>query len=84
MHEPRHTWLDQVNRHLKGLKLVCILSDFPRKELKQRLGLGNLFPIYQLHDSTGNEYCVTFGQDALLLDSEMFFRKAKEDKPLML
>lgn len=84
VHEPRHTWLDQVNRHLKGLKLVCILSDFPRKELKQRLGLGNLFPIYRLHDSTGNEYCVAFGQDALLLDSVLFFRKAKEEKPLML
>ena len=84
VHEPRHTWLDQVNLHLKHLKLVCIISDYPRKELKQRLGLGNLFPIYRLYDSTGNEYCVAFGQDALLLDSVLFFRKAKEDKPLML
>lgn len=82
--EPRPVWLDQVNRHLKPLKLVCIVSNFSRTELKQRFGLGNLFPIYRLHDSTGNEYSVVFGQNALLLDSILSYRKAKGDNPFML
>lgn len=81
--EPRHTWLDQVNRSLKLLKLPCILSDMGRKELKQRLNLGSMFPVHRLHDRTGNEYSVAFGQEALLLDSLLFYRKTKDDKPMM-
>jgi len=81
---PRPTWLDKVNRHLQALKLVCIVSDFSRQELKRRLGLSTLFPIYRLQDSTGNEYSVTFGQEALLLDSVLYFRKGKDEKPMML
>jgi CRISPR-associated endonuclease/helicase Cas3 len=81
---PRPTWLDKVNRHLQALKLVYIVSDFSRQELKRRLGLSTLFPIYRLHDSTGNEYSVTFGQEALLLDSVLYFRKVKDEKPMML
>ena len=82
--EPRSTWLDQVNRHLKALNLVCIFSDIPRKELKGRLNLGGIFPIYRLQDGTGNDYVVAFGQEALLLDSLLFYRKPKEDKAMML
>ncbi len=82
--EPRPTWLDEVNRHLKSVKLVGILSDMERKELKQRLNLGSIFPLYRLQDMTGNEYSVTFGQEALLLDSLLFYRKTNGDKPLML
>jgi CRISPR-associated endonuclease/helicase Cas3 len=81
--EPRHTWLDQVNRGLKDRRLTCILSDMGRKELKQRLNLGSMFPVYRLQDKTGNEYAVAFGQEALLLDSLLFFRKTKGDKPMM-
>ena len=81
--EPRPTWLDQVNRSLKELKLTCILSDMGRKELKQRLNLNSMFPIYRLQDKTGNEYSVAFGHEALLLDSLLFFRKTKGDKPMM-
>ena len=73
--EPRPTWLDQVNRNLKRLKLTCVLSDIPRTELKQRLNLSSMFPIYRLQDRTGNEYSVVFGQEALLLESLLFYRK---------
>jgi CRISPR-associated endonuclease/helicase Cas3 len=83
VHSPRHTWLDQVNRKLKGLKLTCILSDMGRKELKQRLNLGAIFPVYRLQDTTGNEYSVTFGQEALVLDSLLFFRETKGDRAIM-
>ncbi len=82
--EPRLTWLDQVNYYLKREKLVGILSDMGRKELKQRLNLGSIFPLYRLQDMTGNEYTVAFGQQALLLDSLLFYRKTKDDKALML
>ena len=64
--EPRPTWLDQVNRNLKRLKLTCVLSDMPRTELKQRLNLSSMFPVYRLQDRTGNEYSVVFGQEALI------------------
>jgi CRISPR-associated endonuclease/helicase Cas3 len=82
--DPRPTWLDEVNRHLKGKKLVGILSDMGRKELKQRLNLGSIFPLYRLQDETGNEYTIAFGQEALLVDSLLFYRKTKEDRAMML
>jgi len=81
--EPRHTWLDQVNLSLKRQKLTCVLSDMLRTELKQRLNLSSMFPVYRLQDRTGNEYSVVFGQEALLLESLLFYRKTKEDKPMI-
>jgi len=82
--EPLLTWRDKVNRSLKRLQLTCIISDMGRKELKQRLNLGTVFPLYCLRDDTGNDYTVAFGQEALLLDSLLFYRKTNEDKPLLL
>ena len=82
--DPRPIWLDEVNRHLKRKKLVGILSDMGRKELKQRLNLGSIFPLYRLQDDTGNEYTIAFGQEALLLDSLLFYRKTKEDRAMIL
>jgi CRISPR-associated endonuclease/helicase Cas3 len=82
--EPHATWLDVVNRHIKRLSLTCILSDFGRNELKQKFNLGGVFPIYRLQDKTGQEYSVAFGQEALLLDTLLFFRKTNEDRPMML
>jgi CRISPR-associated endonuclease/helicase Cas3 len=81
--EPRLTWLDQVNLSLKRLKLTCVLSDMSRTELKQRVNLSSMFPVYRLQDRTGNEYSVVFGQEALLLESLLFYRKTKEDKPMI-
>lgn len=82
--EPHTTWNDQVNKRLKRLKLPAIVSDMPRFELKQRLRLGGLFPVYRLQDMTGNEYTVVFGQEALLLDSLLFAYKTKGDRALFL
>jgi CRISPR-associated endonuclease/helicase Cas3 len=83
MLEPRPIWLDQVNRRLKKLKLTCIISDMQRKELKQRLELGAVFPVYRLQDSAGHEYSIAFGQEALLLESVLFFRKPKSTSAIM-
>lgn len=82
--EPHAAWLDVVNLHIKRLKLACILSDIWRIELKQKLNLGGVFPIYRLQDKTGQEYTVAFGQEALLLDTLLFFRKTKEDRAMIL
>lgn len=82
--EPAHRWLDQVNRAFKQLRLPCIFSDMQRQELKGRLHLSAMFPIYRLRDQAGDEYSVAFGQEALLLESILFYRKNKGDKPMML
>ena len=82
--EPQPVWRDKVNFKLKQLELPAIVSDMQRGELKGLLQLGPLFPLYRLQDITGNDYCVAFGQEALLLDSLLFFRKTKGDKPIML
>lgn len=81
---PRHTWNDQVNKKLKGKDLACVISDMSRQELKGKLGLGAMFPIYRLHDKMGGEYSVAFGQEALLLNSLLFFRKPNDDKAMIL
>lgn len=82
--EPRPVWLDKVNRSLKRLRLPCIISDKGPKELKQRLRLGTIFPIYRLQDGLGHDYSVAFGQEALLLDSLLFFQPPKGDQPMIL
>ncbi|MFL5659162.1 MAG: type I-D CRISPR-associated helicase Cas3' [Ktedonobacteraceae bacterium] len=82
--EPFFTWRDQVNKSLKAKSLTCILSDMGRKELKQRLNLGSMFPIQRLQDQTGAEYSLAFGQEALLLDSLLFWRKTRGDQAMYL
>ncbi len=82
--EPRPVWLDQVNRRLKRVKLPCILSPTPVAELKQRNRLSGVFPLYRLCDGLGHEYSVAFGQEALLLDSLLFYQKVKDDRAMML
>ena len=81
--EPRPTWLDKVNIQLKKLKLVCIFSDMDRLEMKRRLQLGAVFPVYRLRDGWQHEYSVAFGQEALLLDSILTFRRPKGDTSIM-
>jgi CRISPR-associated endonuclease/helicase Cas3 len=82
--EPYFSGRDQVNRSLKTRSLTCIVSDLGSKELKQRLNLGSMFPIQRLQDKTGAEYAVAFGQEALLLDSLLFWRKTKGDQAMYL
>ncbi|GCE09289.1 type I-D CRISPR-associated helicase Cas3' [Dictyobacter aurantiacus] len=81
---PHPVWRDKVNFKLKHLKLPAIVTDIERAALKQKLQLGPLFPVYHLHDVTGGRYSISFGQEALLLDSLLFFRKPQGDKPMLL
>jgi len=82
--EPQATWLGEVNHSLARRKLVCILSDRTAQELKQRLRLGPLFQIHQVEDSMGSKYYIAFGQEALLLESELHFWKTVGDHAMML
>lgn len=82
--EPHVPWLSEINKRLKTLKLPCLISEKPRNELRQCLKLGGLFPLYRLQDGWGHDYTVAFGQEALLLDSLLFFQKTNSDRPMML
>lgn len=82
--DPPIVGLDKINRSLKTLKLPCLISPTPRDELRQRFKLGGIFPLYHLRDGWGRDYSVAFGQEALLLDSLLFFRKTADDRPMML
>src|SRR6266700_2879691 len=82
--EPRATWLNEVNRALKRKKLVCIISRMKPAELKASLHLGMLFQVVRLEDQVGSQYSIAFGQEALLLETELFFRESKGDGPMML
>ena len=82
--EPKATWLHEVNRQLGKRKLVCIISDKQPDELKQGLHLGALFQVVRLEDKYGSSYSIIFGQEALLAETELFFRKTKSDSPMML
>jgi CRISPR-associated endonuclease/helicase Cas3 len=84
LQEPVFTWKDRVNKALKAQKLVCVFSDMPRLELKRRLNLPTLFPIQRVQDMTGAEYSVAFGQEALLLDSLLFWRKTRGDQAMFM
>lgn len=82
--EPRTPWLDQINRRLKRLRLPCLLSPLPREALRGQYRLGGIFPIYRLRDGWEQEYSIAFGEEALLLDSLLFFRKMNDERALLL
>jgi CRISPR-associated endonuclease/helicase Cas3 len=82
--EPRVPWLDQINRSLKRLRLPCLLSSLSREEIRGQYRLSGIFPIYRLRDGWGQEYSIAFGEQALLLDSLLFFRKMNDEHALLL
>ena len=83
--DPIHQQRDVINEALKKQPLVCIISDIIPKELKRMMHLGPLFQVHRIRDRIGaRDYSIVFGQDALLLDSELFFRKTNDDHAMML
>jgi CRISPR-associated endonuclease/helicase Cas3 len=82
--EPSFPWLDRVNKQLKPLRLPCLLSTRPIRELRGRYALPGSFPLYSLKDGWGQDYTVVFGQEALLLDTLLFFQKPGDDLAMML
>ena len=82
--ESRQPWIDTVNRVLKKQRLVCVLSDIMARDLKRRLWLPLLFPIYRVLDLYDSEFSVAFGKEALMLESLLFYRKTKENSAIIL
>lgn len=83
--DPIHRQRNVINEALKKQPLVCIISDIIPKELKLLMHLGPLFQVHRIRDRIGaRDYSIVFGQDALLLDSELFFRKTNDDHAMML
>ncbi len=81
--EPPHLWLNKVNPRLKSLHLTCIVSHLQPQELKRAYRLGGVFPVYRLQDDIGSDYSIVFGQEALLLETLLFFRKPAGDGPII-
>jgi CRISPR-associated endonuclease/helicase Cas3 len=76
----------EVNAILKNKPLVCTITGDWQKpaDLKSRLNLPLLFPVYSLGDNISTGYCVSFGKEALLLDSLLFYRKNKNNEGAIL
>ena len=72
--EPQVEWMDRVNAVLRKQKLTCIISTIKPRELRWKLQLSGVFPLYRFQDKSGAEYSIAFGQDAILLDSLLRFR----------
>jgi CRISPR-associated endonuclease/helicase Cas3 len=81
--EPRAEWIDRVNDALRKQRLTCIISSIKRQDIKQKLQLSGVFPVYRLQDKLGSEYAIAFGQDAILLDSILRFRSSGGSSYLM-
>jgi CRISPR-associated endonuclease/helicase Cas3 len=80
--ESRQPWIGAVNQALKSLRLGCVFSDKSAQDLKRELWLPLLFPIYPVRDLYDSEYAVAFGQNALLLESLLFYRKTNQDRAI--
>jgi CRISPR-associated endonuclease/helicase Cas3 len=82
--DPSSPWLGRINQQLRPLLLPCLLSAKPARELRGKYNLSGIFPIYALQDGWGQDYSVAFGQEALLLDSLLFFQKPDDNLAMML
>jgi CRISPR-associated endonuclease/helicase Cas3 len=67
-----------INRKLEARPLcTCVAQESPQT-LRRRYALPPLFEVYRLRDETYTEYGIAFGQDALLLDSILHWRRSHE------
>ena len=62
--------INAINRVLERKPLLCLLSRLGVDELRARLRLPPLFPVYRLLDGQGMEFSVAFSKEALLLASQ--------------
>jgi CRISPR-associated endonuclease/helicase Cas3 len=73
--ESLHPEIRKLSRALEGKFLcTCVVQD-SSTSLRSRLRLPPFFETYDVEDISGAFYAVAFGQDALLLDSLVHFRK---------
>ncbi|MFN3763552.1 MAG: hypothetical protein ACK4WK_10180, partial [Anaerolineae bacterium] len=78
--EPRTSYaLPAVNEVLKRQEVVCCISKFDRDELRRRLRLPPLFPLYRLQDQRGKEYSVAFGKAALMVEPLLWRLQGRDE-----
>jgi CRISPR-associated endonuclease/helicase Cas3 len=80
----RHGYgINQISDAVSRRKLVCFISDRDRNFLRATLGLPMHFQAYPLTnepEETHPRYTITFGQDALLLETLTWHWKPKDDE----
>ncbi|MEH2228133.1 MAG: type I-D CRISPR-associated helicase Cas3' [Nostoc sp.] len=80
----RHGYgINQISDAVSRRKLVCFISDRDRNFLRATLGLPMHFQAYPLTDEPEDKnprYTITFGQDALLLETLTWHWKPKDDE----
>lgn len=76
--QARHPEIRKINEQLENLKLTTCVADstsYDVPKLKRFYKLPAFFELYSVQDSSGAIYPVAFGQDALLLDSLLYWQK---------
>ncbi|MEH1848160.1 MAG: type I-D CRISPR-associated helicase Cas3' [Nostoc sp.] len=80
----RHGYgINQISDAVSRRKLVCFISDRDRNFLRATLGLPMHFQAYPLTNEPEDRsprYTITFGQDALLLETLTWHWKPKDDE----
>lgn len=62
--------VNRVNRWIERKPLLCLVTRYRIDELRARLRLPTLFPLYRVTDGDGDEFTVAFSKEALLLLSQ--------------
>lgn len=77
---------DRVNEALQKVELVCLILEETPKEFKAKHNLGRLFPAYSVKEDggRGREYGLIFGQPALLAQTLVFWKAAKDDDEILI
>ncbi|MBR8834499.1 MAG: type I-D CRISPR-associated helicase Cas3' [Stigonema ocellatum SAG 48.90 = DSM 106950] len=81
--QPHGYGIQQISDAMGRRKLVCFISDRDRNYLRATLGLPIHFEAYPLTDQPEDRsprYTITFGQDALLLETLTWHWKPKDDE----
>lgn len=73
--------LGDINIVLKRQDIVCYATRRDPGELRRRLNLPSLFPLYRIQDVNRNrEWTITFGKAALLLEAEALGLRNKDEE----
>lgn len=73
--------LGDINMILKRQDVVCYATRRDPGELRRRLNLPSLFPLYRVQDMNRNrEWTITFGKAALLLEAETLWLRNKDEE----
>lgn len=80
----RHGYgITQISDAISRRRLVCFISDRDRNYLRTRLGLPIHFQAYPITNEPEDKtprYTIAFGQDALLLETLIWYWKPKDDE----